>query len=167
MTKQQKIENRNYLQNGVGIITGTKGEKWVVDEDVFYKINKTLWCTNHKGYAVGRVDGKKWLLHRFILQGVKIVDHINRNPFHNRLANLRDGGDGVNVLNKILDCSNTKSKIRGISKCRNNWQVRLFGKDKRVYLGTYNTIEKAKEVLFEYAEKNNLLELYKTSKCEQ
>jgi hypothetical protein len=57
------------------------------------------------GYVSLCVEGKQWLAHRlaWVLHygedPPKIIDHINKNKSDNSIANLRNGGAGVNELN--------------------------------------------------------------------
>jgi len=162
-TIDEELIKRNYVENGFGILTGKQGEKWVVDIDVFEKAKKYLWSSNGgKGYGRGTLEGgQKVFIHRFICPHFKIVDHIDGDVFNNLRSNLREGAGGVNTLNcKFYTTNTSKSKIRGIHKIRNKWQVRIGGKKNRVYLGTFDDIKSAELALKKYASENGLSEFY-------
>lgn len=166
-TKQEKISRSNFIRDGICIVTTNRGFEYIVDYDDFLLVKNFIWSDNDHGYAhrfIGTYPKRKKIyLHRFIMPGVDNVDHKNRNKLDNRKENLRDGSNSINALNKDIDTSGTYSKVRGIHKMRDKWQIRIFSREKRVYLGTFDTIDEAKSKLKTYAIQNGLTEFYQTS----
>lgn len=63
------------------------------------------------GYVIVGLKGKKWLLHRIIFamhHGYMpdMIDHIDGDPFNNRVENLRKADISTNQHNRKLDVRN-------------------------------------------------------------
>lgn len=74
---------------------------------------------NKLGYLNGAINARYYLAHRIIWKLVygtdpEFVDHIDRNPANNRLANLRSVAHAENCRNRKLRSDNT-SGYAGIS----------------------------------------------------
>ena len=69
------------------------------------------------------------------------LDHINRNPLDNQIANLRPANDMQQLINRSIT---PKSGHRGITKRPNGrFQVKKQIDGKETTLGTFKTIEEA------------------------
>lgn len=72
-----------------------------------------------------------------------VIDHINRNPSDNRIANLRCVPQSMNLTNvPVRSHSKTGHKYIAQDKRTGNWMVRIA----RVSYGTFPTLEEALEV---------------------
>lgn len=112
-------------------------------------------------------EGKKFYLHRFLMQPSKekVVDHINHNPLDNRKANLRICTHLENIRNS-KSRRNSSSKYKGVRwvDSRQKYRVEICYNKKRVNLGyfqketdaalAYNA--KAKELFGEFAFLNDV-----------
>lgn len=80
------------------------------------------------------------------------VDHINRNPSDNRIANLREATASENLRNTAVPVSNT-SGYKGVtfSKAANKWMARCTVNRKDNYLGLFATAELASAAYEEFA----------------
>jgi hypothetical protein len=95
--------------------------------------------------------GKHYKAHRLIwliVYGVMPkcnIDHINENPYDNRLCNLRLDIGRENEQNKSNPNTNNKSGFRGVHwyKAGNSWRAFIKIKGKQLYLGSYDTPEEA------------------------
>jgi hypothetical protein len=115
--------------------------------------------TNHHQVLV---DGKIYNLHRMIFMyhygyltsGLEI-DHIDTDKSNNRIENLREVTRAQNSMNTKIKSTNT-SGVKGVywNKSGQKWVSRIKVNGKNEYLGSYNTIEEAKEVIT--AARNNL-----------
>ena len=76
------------------------------------------------GYASCQQKGKRHLVHRLILFGVKEVDHINRDKLDNRRANLRSVEAWQNQANRGMRKTNTSGHI-GIDFHKGRWRAQL------------------------------------------
>lgn len=95
-----------------------------------------------------RVDGMNehrliWqLVHGSIPEGL-VIDHINGDPFDNRLANLRCVTDRQNGLNRKLH-RNSSTGVTGVYKTAGGrWRARAVVNGHVVGLSTYDTREEA------------------------
>jgi hypothetical protein len=82
---------------------------------------------------------KKTYLHRYLTNCPKglVVDHINHNTLDNRLSNLREVPQRINMLNH--------KKTTGVSykKDRDNWCARITIKRKEIFLGYFGSYQEA------------------------
>lgn len=102
---------------------------------------------NQKFYAMITVNGKKYFLHRFLMNIHeesysidKVVDHINGNSLDNRLINLRICTQKENSQN-----NRKESNIRGVSwvKANKKWTARIMHDYQHFHLGNFDTYEEA------------------------
>ena len=80
----------------------SKGGFTLVDNNLFEKLNKYKWYDNGNGYVATAINGKKILLHRFILNvpdNIE-VDHIDNDPKNNLTQNLRIVTQSQNLRNQ-------------------------------------------------------------------
>ena len=116
--------------------------------------------TDHiSGYLAARVDGNIYLLHRLIwcIAYGKwpdyYIDHIDGNKQNNILVNLREANHSENTQNAKTRKDNTTG-IKGIHiKENGNYVARVQYNNKRIYLGEFESLEKASSCV----EKNRLL----------
>ena len=76
-----------------------KGRPAVSAGDVAGCLEKNRWrvTINYKSYLVHRII---WELHNGIIKDNMVIDHMNRDPTDNRLANLREISFRENLLNQ-------------------------------------------------------------------
>ena len=85
------------------------------------------------------------------------IDHIDGNPCNNKIENLRLANHSENMRNAKTRIDN-KSGVKGISWCKskNKWKVQLWFNGKQNYIGRFDNIEFAKEVVKQVRTKNHL-----------
>lgn len=102
-------------------------------------------CPNRRGYIVLTLLGFKctahrlaWLLH-YREWPKQVIDHINRDKADNRIANLRDVAQAVNVRNRvaIVSAGKAKARIEKVASGRFRAVVQVLGK--KHYFGTFDT----------------------------
>lgn len=114
------------------------------------KVKRGKWCACYDKsidnyYIRGRIDKKQIQLHRYLtncpdnLQ----VDHINRNTTDNRQENLRIVTNKENSHNKSQYGLPNKFNDKGI--CYHITRKKYCVKLGENYIGTFNTLEEAKE----------------------
>lgn len=123
--------------------------KWKVSKSPI-KRGAIAGTQSANGYIQIMVYGKRYYAHRlawFYVHGYfpeQTIDHINRNTFDNRLANLREVSLQCNSRNAKKQCNN-KSGITGV--CWNTrqarWYVQIKVKNKAHYLGVFKDYEEA------------------------
>lgn len=133
--RRQKAFNKS------GKIAGAKGKKsiCIILQDKSYPAHRLAWV-----YFYGNVLTEK-----------EQVDHINGNPFDNRISNLR-------LATHAQNCSNArkwKGKLlpKGVSKQTkgDKYRARLqVGKD-TIHIGTFDTPEEAHAAYCEAAKKHH------------
>lgn len=132
-----------------------------------------IYCRKHdngKQYACISIEGKKILLHRYLMkvhnQEATLhnqIDHINGDSLDNRLCNLRVCTAHQNAQNN----RGCKNRIIGISKSpnkNNRWIARIMVNYHTINLGYFDTFEEAvlarltkeKEVCGEYGPNKDL-----------
>jgi hypothetical protein len=135
----------------------TRGLTTQIDDEDFEWLSRFKWSASFGQtsgpYAVRgvRISGKSQLImmHREILapsSGMQ-VDHINRDPLDNRRVNLRLATAGQNYANGSRALP--RSGFRGVEyqpHGKNKFTVRTFIDGKRVYLGSFATLEEAAQV---------------------
>jgi len=87
-------------------------------------------------------------LHRVLMPGVAIVDHINGNGIDCRLCNLRPATHGQNKRNSRASAASGLKGAYCTTKARGGrvyvyWQSAITVDKKRVYLGTFPTEQAA------------------------
>lgn len=84
-----------------------------------------------------------WEMHRGQIPFGKVIDHINGNPFDNRLCNLRLASPRENARNKKMHHSN-RYGYKGIRLLPSGkWQARIRADGMLLSLGTSDTKEGA------------------------
>ena len=133
---------RSVIFSPVKRIKITKGKWVVVDNEDYESLVKFSWAFHHMGYAV---RGKPQVsMHRVIMNAKpgQLVDHKNRNKLDNRKQNLRFCTPRENQYN-----STPRRKIlKGIywRESRKAWIVRVKKDGKRVFVGYFKSLSKAK-----------------------
>jgi len=89
-----------------------------IDECFAEEVQKRKWSYTTKGYFQGWLDRKVVRLHRFIWKlhtgewPKQQIDHINRDPLDNRIANLRDVSQSENMKNQTPLCKLGKKRSK-------------------------------------------------------
>lgn len=96
------------------------------------------------GYPAVSIEGKTIKVHRLILRGVELVDHINQNKLDNRVSNLREATRSENALNAKLFSSNTHG-IKGVywDAQKKRWSASIQVAGKKYLLGKTEDFFKA------------------------
>lgn len=150
-----RFGNRHYIKNGVAVleILHSYGVVFshIYDVDLYPIVSNAHWGQHYKGYAEGRVNGKKVYLHQvgFIErpEGLQ-VDHIDRNKCDSRGQNLRLVTPRQNQMNK----SNVSIYGYGIQFHRNRYIVRTSFKGDNVYRPSFKSLEAATECRDKFVE---------------
>jgi hypothetical protein len=104
------------------------------------------WNKNNKGYVNAYINGKTWLLHRYICEirkkcdiTGKIVDHINNNPLDNTRRNLRCTNFYGNNINRTKN-DNKTSKYVGVywNIEKQKWKAAITVNGEKIFIGYYS-----------------------------
>lgn len=84
----------------------------------------------------------------------KYIDHVNGNSLDNRIENLREANQSLNIANSILSKANT-SGYKGVvwRKDTNKWAAQITKNRKNYSLGSFENIEDAANA-YKIASKN-------------
>ena len=130
---------------------------FVVNPEVADEVFKYSWVSVSGGrYLAAGIAGKMVMLHRyvfFLTHGYcpKIVDHINRNRYDNRIENLRAADPSLSNLNRNHRRGKyppgvSKPKWGGVNRTLPFQATKsrsINGKRKTVSLGYYATVDEA------------------------
>ena len=146
-----KTKNTYKIIGDIAYGKTTKGIPFMIDADDIDKCKMHTWCRDPRGYFAARIDGKTITLHRFIY-GIHMggftsvsVDHINGDRSDNRKCNIRKCKQLENGRNIKIKSSNT-SGYPGVRLVPSGkFAARIMVNRKEIFLGTYDSIEKAIE----------------------
>ena len=110
-----------------------------------------------------RIDGVRYYkkIHRLVAMAFipnpddkPFIDHIDNNRTNNNAYNLRWCTSSENQQNKCVQ-SNNSTQTKGVSKTKyGKWKALITHNGKRIYLGTFQTME---EAMYERKKKANEL----------
>jgi hypothetical protein len=143
---RHKVNEYNLFGDyGVGWTYNTRNP-FYFDLDDYDKIKDYCWFETNQGYIQAnttngdKIDGRGFIkLHRLVTNNQwKYVDHINRNKFDNRKANLRECSRSQNGMNRDL-YANNKSGITGVyyNEDKNRYEVSVKINCQQQYLGCF------------------------------
>jgi hypothetical protein len=114
------------------------------------KQGKVSGSFSNEGYLVTSVKNKIYKCHRLAWLYVAgqwpthNIDHINGNRQDNRFNNLRDVKQKINIENQTKAQKHNKStRTLGTWKNGTGFAARISHNNKKIYLGTFKTIEEA------------------------
>ena len=115
------------------------------------KVGDVCSCKDVKGYLVIRLFNKQYKAHQLAwlyTHGcfVKELDHINRQPGDNRMANLRVATRSEQMHNAGM-LKNNISGVKGVCwhKASGKWHVRIWFNGKCNSFGYFDCLESAKK----------------------
>ena len=125
--------------------------------DVYF-CKKHNWRISNKGYVTTTINKKSKHLHRLLMFPMphEEIDHINMDKLDNRRENLRICDRLTNMQNRGLN-KNSSTGYNGIYLNKKGKYVAHCQINKtRKYLGAYDDLENALEVLNKYKEENKI-----------
>lgn len=117
--------------------------KALADLECIDLIKQYKWHLRQDGYVS---SSDNIFLHRLIMNCDEnmVIDHINHNKLDNRRENLKICTQKENVRNQVIKKTNT-SGYTGVYKRGRKWCARIYVDGQQIYLGTFDTFEKAKQ----------------------
>ena len=147
----------------------TRGYFALVDDCDYLRVIEHKWSAHidprgsyRAVYARNRRHG---LLHAFILQTCKAIDHEDGNGLNCTRANLRPATQSQNCANrKNIKRKDTTSIYKGVSwkPIIKKWQASVKIKQRKIYLGVY-TYETQAAFIYDLAAKRYFGEFAKTN----
>lgn len=127
---------------------GEEVARAVIDTKNKHLVEEHKWNLMNQGYVGSGAGAEQILLHRLLTDcpDDMYVDHINRDPMDNRMANMRIVTNQQNNINKGMYKHNT-SGYKGVTwdKSRNKWIAQISVDGKNIFLGRFECKEKAYE----------------------
>lgn len=147
MITQAELKNRLNYDPITGVFT------WKIANGNRVAVGDVAGSYTGHGYIRIIIDKKSYRAHRLAWLYMTgnwpsdQIDHINHKRDDNRFCNLRECSNSENSQNRSKQ-SNNKSGCVGISWVpnRNKWAAYIDVDGKRISLGRYETLEKAKQV---------------------
>jgi len=131
------------------VIKLSNGGHTLVDSDDFIRLSQYTWRSDGRYVVTSKRVGSKIThryLHRVIMgaESNRPIDHINRNSFDNRKANLRLTTASQNALN-IDSPKDNKSGQKGVyySKAHGKYIAQIQINKKRKHLGCFDKMSEA------------------------
>lgn len=129
-----------------GIFTCRKTER-----GIRAKVGEPVGYCDGNGYCNLGIDRRTYLLHRLAWLYVhrqwpeNHIDHIDRDPGNNRIANLREATNGENFQNIVTARKNSRHGFLGtyLHKPSGRWQALIYVNKKKHSLGYHDTPEDA------------------------
>ncbi|MFY2599325.1 HNH endonuclease [Achromobacter xylosoxidans] len=115
------------------------------------KLGQTYGNPRGNGYRALSVGGKEHYLHRlawFYVHGSWpkfVIDHINGDKTDNRLCNLRDIPQGLNLQNIRKPKGKGPNALLGVAKFRDRFRADIRIDGKKTHLGVFASAEAAHE----------------------
>lgn len=108
------------------------------------------WYRASAGYAEGKINGRRVLMHRFVLEAPagRQIDHVNGYRLDNRRANLRFSTQGENTQNQCAQARG-RSRFKGVvwsgdwHRGQRPWVARIKADGRRLLVGYFLTEEEA------------------------
>ena len=127
-----------------------KGRMTRVEDELYDFLNQHSWSVTNSGYVHASINGKKILLHRFLVNAPKglTVNHIDHNPLNNVRSNLEICTHRENTLRRKVI-----GKGAYFEKRSGRWYVNFQNK----YIGTYDTEEEARMVYKKLRDERRIL----------
>lgn len=156
MITQEKLKQRLHYNLETGVFI------WIINI-MFVKIGDIAGSINTNGHRQIMIDEKNYLAHNLAWLYVNgiwtpegyIIDHKDRNYDNNAWDNLRPATLSQNQGNTKRSITN-KTGYRGVSfhKKRQHYVAQISINNKKIWLGAYNTPEKAYAVYLKAAKEH-------------
>jgi len=118
------------------------------------KVGAPVGSKDSYGYLVVTINRKAYKVHRIVYamfntEVPEVLDHINGNYADNRIENLRPATVQQNGYNRKVN-STSGSKIKNVHSLNGKWMAQCQANGVRKYLGVFDTIEAATEVVSKF-----------------
>lgn len=129
--------------------------RWKLSTGPRVKVGEVTGAAKPPIYGRIQIDGVRYVSSRLAWLYVYgeypdvLIDHINTDITDNRIVNLRLATSSDNVKNTIVQ-KESKTGVKGVTYSTSSigkFEARIGHEGKNYYLGIFNTIEQAKEVL--------------------
>lgn len=155
--------NAEELRSAIDYDTETGVFTWKSDKTGWTRAGAKAGAMRKDGYVLISINGKRYLAHRLAWLYVhgqwpsKFIDHIDGNPSNNRIANLREVDQSINMQNQRRALSNNKSGLLGVCWSSNarKWHAQINIDGINTHVGYYNTKEEAHAAYIEAKRKSH------------
>lgn len=152
-------ELKSILKENMREIKLTQGKVALVDDVDYEYLSRWKWYAawDYNCFRARRnepkVNGRQKTIrmHRVVAERMgidsKMIDHKDQNPLNNQRSNLRSATYSQSNHNRGAH-SNSKTGVKGVYLRKNGrYRARIMVKGKYHYLGDYDTIAEAEEVI--------------------
>lgn len=151
MIKAKPIKDIQRIKEFLDYNPETGSFTWLQNRKGHTRAGMSAGCNHGKGYVTIAFDGIEYLAHRLAwamshgsLDINVQIDHLNGDRADNRLKNLRAATHAENCRNSKVR-KHSKSGVKGVRKRGTKWHVRIRFDNKAIWVGSYETLEDAKQ----------------------
>ena len=154
----------NSLSNQKNIII--KKNKFIIFKDIAKHINRNIPKNEYKSIQKKEIKFKTCIFNK--IENYKILKN-NKLVYNNNIINSENIPNHIinNNANKYIKKFLRSSSYRGVSKNGNKWQVLFMNKNKKYYLGNFNSEEIAAKIYdifaLKYREKKPITNFFYTA----
>lgn len=157
MSKVGKLNSKTNewkIYGNIMICLVGNNQYFFIDAEDYEKVKKYCWRIGSRGYVVANskdTNNNTLMIHRIILNALdnEIVDHKYWNKLNNCKYNLRKctkSQNNENIKRKV----NNKSGYTGVKQgIDGKWKSQISHSNKRIHLGTFNSLEEAVKVRYD------------------
>lgn len=159
MTYESEL-NQEYLKSILHYNPETGSFIWLVKSGSNNLIGSYAGSITNRRYVSVGINDKRYMAHRLAFLYMTgywpkdQVDHVNGIRDDNRWINLSEANNSQNQHNKNVNINNLLG-IKGVSSHGKNYRAYFSINNKRYHIGTYKTIEEAKNARDEFAKSHN------------
>lgn len=134
---------------------------WLVQASQRTKVGMIAGCVDRQGYRRIGINHNRYAAHRLAWLYVNGawpsngIDHIDGNKSNNRLNNLRDVSQSMNMQNLYIANIDSRTGFLGVTKNRHRYRAQISVGGQMRNLGSYDSPELAHQAYLAFKRKHH------------